>query len=75
MSGGSIGSVFGEMSVRPVHRVRRTLVLVTLAVAATACGGRSEQPAADPIPSDNAAEAVQGSELAGVRFDVRRDPG
>ena len=74
MPGRSVGSVLDEMTVRRRHRVRRTLVLVTVAVAAAACGG-PEQPATDPLPADTAVEAVDGSELAGVRFDVRRDPG
>lgn len=60
------------------ERRQRKLVLaaVALALLASACGGGSpERGAVVTTPTEVISTRAEGSELAGVRFDIRRDPG
>jgi hypothetical protein len=62
--------------------VNRSVVVVAALLVASACGG---DPTADPesVPTSVAStlsepvdgQVATGTELAGVAFDVRRDPG
>lgn len=57
----------------------RTSKWVATTVAAmllgTACGGTSDQADGSPAPTGSVDARADGSELAGVQLDVRRDPG
>lgn len=39
------------------------------------CGGASEQANDTPVAIESTGSGIDGSELTGVRLDVRRDPG
>jgi hypothetical protein len=69
---------------RDGRRVLRGLVLGALVVSAAACGGSDDEgsvagvDASAPVAtssSGQAGEVPDASALAGVVFDVRRDPG
>jgi hypothetical protein len=61
---------------RPTRIARRTVAIGSLLLVMSACGGTGiADPVADPAPTNDRPAAVDGTELAGVEFDVRRDPG
>ena len=55
------------------RRQLMALVLLTVAAAGCASGDATTDDTTDPAPGDSTASA--SAELAGVRFDVHRDPG
>lgn len=67
------------------RHVRRTALVVgavAVAVGLAGCGGNDvvDEPAASAVEIDesdvlDAADVVDDDALAGIRFDVRRDPG
>ncbi|MAT06664.1 MAG: hypothetical protein CL424_16635 [Acidimicrobiaceae bacterium] len=59
------------MSVEPRNR-KRAFAAITVALVVGGCGG-GDGSAVSPSPA--ATTDVEGAELAGVYFDVRRDPG
>jgi hypothetical protein len=65
------------MKRRPTRIARSTVAIGSLLLVMSACGGGTStaDPVADPIPTNDQPAAVDGTELAGVEFDVRRDPG
>jgi hypothetical protein len=62
---------------RRTSRITRPAVAIgSLLLVVSACGGASTaDPGADPTPTNERPAVVDGTELAGVEFDVRRDPG
>ena len=50
-----------------------TAIAAVLLVAG--CGGASEQTDEPPVPAESMDSDSNGSELAGVDLNVRRDPG
>ena len=54
-------------------RVVATAIAVSMLIAG--CGGATEPTGETAERSAPASSAVDGSELAGVQVDVRRDPG
>jgi hypothetical protein len=54
---------------------RRVLAAVTVAIVLAGCGGGTGDNDSAGAPSAAASSDVEGAELAGVQFDVRRDPG
>lgn len=79
------GADIGVATVAVMAATRRTVSLVgTIIVVLTACGGGADDTAADTAavtpavtaPEPSAAfDDIDGEALAGVAFDVRRDPG
>jgi hypothetical protein len=69
----STGSVGAKMNVEP-RNARRVLAAITIALAVAGCGGGGDDGSA-VAPSPATSTDVESSELAGVYFDVRRDPG
>lgn len=67
----STDSVRSTMNVTS-RNTRRVLVAAALATVVAACGG-GDEPVASPSPAPSS--EVEGGELTGVQFDVRRDPG
>jgi hypothetical protein len=64
------------MNPRPTRITRRALAIGALLLVMSACGDTgTADPIAGPTPTDDRPAAVEGTELAGVEFDVRRDPG
>jgi hypothetical protein len=64
------------MKRRPTRIARRTVAIGSLLFVMSACGGTgTADPVADPMPTNDRPATVDGTELAGVEFDVRRDPG
>ncbi|MDW3216001.1 MAG: hypothetical protein R8G01_18530 [Ilumatobacteraceae bacterium] len=61
------------MNVEP-RNARRVLAAITIALAVAGCGGGGDDGSA-VAPSPATSTDVESSELAGVYFDVRRDPG
>jgi hypothetical protein len=65
------------MKRRPTRIARRAVAIGSLLFVMSACGGGTgtADPVAAPAPTNDRPAAVDGTELAGVEFDVRRDPG
>jgi hypothetical protein len=59
------------MNVEP-RNSKRVIAAITVALVVAGCGGGDDGSAASPSPA--APTDVEGAELAGVHFDVRRDP-
>ncbi len=68
---GSVGATMNEVS----RNTKRVLAAVTVALVLAGCGGGSRDDDSAGIASPAASTDVAGAELAGVHFDVRRDPG
>ena len=59
------------MRVEP-RMMRRVVTAVAVALVVAGCGGSADE---STTTSSTAVNVVEGSELAGVHVDVRRDPG
>lgn len=68
MSTDNVGTAMNVTS----RTTRQVLVAATLALVVAGCGG-TDEPVAGPSPA--ATSETEGGALAGVQFDVRRDPG
>jgi hypothetical protein len=65
------GNVRNTMGIDPQH-TKRILAAITVTLVVGGCGGGGGSAVS---PSPTASTDVEGAELAGVHFDVRRDPG
>jgi len=69
----STGSLRFTMNVDP-RVTTRAVAAAALALVVAGCGGSADESAVTK-PSSTASSAAEGTELAGVQFDIRRDPG
>ncbi|MEQ8437823.1 MAG: hypothetical protein RIB65_10035 [Ilumatobacter fluminis] len=57
------------------RNTRRVLAAITVALVLAGCGSGNGDDDSTGAASPAASTHVEGAELAGVHFDVRRDPG
>jgi ABC-type uncharacterized transport system auxiliary subunit len=62
------------MSIEP-RNTRRVFAAVAVALVLAGCGSSDRDDGSAGVLSPAASTEVEGAELAGVHFDVRRDPG